>query len=211
MKKRIGILFFLLLASTVVDAQQFYVEAAKTLSSFDYRNTSGNALKDLQPASKNYFAIGVRNKLVEKVHFNFGFSYAGYGAIGHHAPTGSFMEWDLNYLEGNFGLDCEVFKMSRLSVYLKGISSIGLLTDGVQTLNNNVYDLKGHDDFKVPMINGKIGAGYIYQISSDFSVYSQYTYSKSLKIKSISSNEVRTEELIIDGSQFLFGLLFQLK
>lgn len=203
MKKKILVL--LLLAVTIAKAQQLYVEGGKSSTSFDYTNSQGNSLDNLQSTSHSFIAVGYRSQLFTKnLHLNVGLNYAGYGSIGSDDAVGNFMEWDVNYAGLNVGLDYNVFQIKKASVYVKLVSSTAFFVQGTQTLNNSVIDLKNNNDFDNPLITAQLGAGFSHPISENLSFYVQYLYVKSLDIASGS------QELKITSSNVGFGLLINI-
>jgi hypothetical protein len=144
MKKITLALLILFTANTF--SQQIYLEAGNTLSSFDYKNSQGERLDNLQASSHSFMTIGYRNQVfTENLNISLGTSYAGYGAIGSDDSVGNYMEWDLNYLQINVGLDYELLKINNLQFYIKGSSSVAFLLQGTQTLNNRVINLNNQD------------------------------------------------------------------
>ena len=96
---KINILMLLLLTATIATAQQLYVEGGKTMSSFDYKNSQGNSLDNLQATAHSFIAIGYRNQLlIKNLHLSFGTSYAGYGAIGSDDTVGNYMAVSYTHL-----------------------------------------------------------------------------------------------------------------
>ena len=72
-------------------SQQLYIEAGKTMSSFDYKNADGNTLDNLQATSQSFMTIGYRNEiLIKNLCYSLGASYASYGAIGSDNIVGNF-------------------------------------------------------------------------------------------------------------------------
>ncbi len=203
-------LFFMLFALTKVDAQQLFVEAGKTLTSFDYQNAYGGSLANLQSSSKSIMALGLRSEISGRLKGNYALSYAGYGALGSDEATGTFMKWDLNYGEIIAGIDFDVIDFGRGSIYLKGATGLSFLIQGTQIINNQVFTLRNTDDFKMPMVSGKLGFGGSYLVGEYLSVYAHYLYSKSMKMKSRTFFETGTEELSMVSNQITFGFLFDL-
>lgn len=198
-------LLLLLLTATISSAQQLYLEVGKSLTSFDYKNSQGNSLENLQATSHSLMAIGYRNQLFTKnLNLSLGANYAGYGAIGSDDAVGNFMEWDVNYAGLNAGLDYKLFNIKKASVYVKGAMSAAFFVQGTQTLKNSVIDLKNNDDFDTPLVNMQIGAGFSHPISENLSFYVQYLYGKSLDM--ISGDE----ELKIGSNNVSFGLLIDI-
>ncbi|MBI9042682.1 outer membrane beta-barrel protein [Lutibacter sp.] len=208
--KKITLLFFLFLGINSF-GQQLYVEAGKTLSSFDYKNSDGNGLDNLHATSQSFMTMGYRNTIfTKKLYGSFGASYAGYGAVGSDDAVGNFFEWNVNYVEFNVGLDYEVFTANKFKFYVKGTGSIEFLMQGYQTLNNMVIDLKNNDDFDKTLFDFRGGLGASYKISADLSLYTQFMYGKSLKLKDGTSNTDDQEELRIISKNVSFGLLINL-
>ena len=145
------------------------------MSSFDYKNSQGNRLENLQSTAHSFMAIGYRNQLFTKnLHLSLGTSYAGYGAIGSDDTVGNYMEWDVNYLEFNAGLDYELFKIKNTKFYIKGTPSVEFLLQGTQTLNNMVIE----SNSKPELINiDKSGAN-----TAAIKLYNRRSYSK-IKIR----------------------------
>jgi|TARA_B110000879_G_C10897888_1_gene403284 opacity protein-like surface antigen len=90
------------------------------------------------------------------------------------------MEWNVNYAGLNLGLDYTLFSIKKASFYLKGGMSAAIFTQGTQTLNKTVIDLKNNDDFDTLLISIQAGAGLQHLISDKLSFYAQYLYGKSM-------------------------------
>jgi len=203
--KKITLVLLLLAVTSITTAQQLYVEGGKTMSTFDYKNSQGNSLNNLQATTNSYMEVGYRTQLLTKnLHLNLGATYAGYGAIGSDAAVGNFMEWDVNYAGLNVGLDYKVFNIKKANVYVKTGMSAAFFVQGTQTLNNSVMDLKNNDDFDTALVNMQIGAGFLHPISEDLSFYVQYMYGKSLDMASGDA------ELKIASNNVGFGLLINI-
>ena len=209
MKKNILVLFFFL--ATTAFSQQIYIEAGKTISSFDYKNSQGERLDNLQATSNSFMSVGYRSKsLVKKAKILFGVSYVGYGAVGSDDSVGNYMEWDINYLEFNTGLDYELFKIKGSTFYLKGTTSIGFLAQGIQIINNRVINLKNEDDFDKIIFDLRGGFGFLQPISTNLSFYVQYMHGKSLMLKTGTTVTSDNEVLRYVNDKVSFGLLIDI-
>jgi len=209
--KKLTLLLLFLITVAIGTAQQLYVEGGKTLASFDYKDSQGQGIDNLQTTNHSYMALGYRSQLfVEKLNGSLGISYAGYGAIGSDDVVGNFMEWDVNYFEFKAGLDYEMFNIKEAVIYIKGTTSAGFLVNGSQTLNSKVINLKNEVDFDKTVINLGIGFGFSYSISEKLSFYTQYMYRKSLALKSGTTNNADLEELRIISHNLSFGLLINI-
>ena len=205
------LLVFLLSISTKIAAQEVYLETGKTSSSFDYKNSQGIGLDNLQATSHNYIAAGYAHPLFsDKLKLSIGASYAGYGAIASDDALGNRMKWELNYLEFILGLNYTVLHINDISFYVKGAASVGFLLQGTQTFNNKIIDLKGKDDFDDALGDFRFGAGFQIAASDELSFYIQYMYGKTLANTSDINRPEDKEALRIQSSTISLGVAIQL-
>jgi opacity protein-like surface antigen len=198
-------LVLLLLTATISTAQQVYVEGGKSSTTFDYKNSQGNSLDNLQATTNSFMAVGYRNQLFTKnLNFSAGLHYAGYGAIGSDDAVGNFMEWEASYVGLNARLDYNLFKIKKASVFVKGSMSAAFFVQGTQTLNNSVINLKNNDDFDTTLVTMQAGAGFSHPISENLSFYVQYLYGKS------TDTAKGEEELKFKSNNVGFGLLIDI-
>ncbi len=191
------LLCFLCLNISAVQCQQIYLESGKTTSSFDYTDSNVETLDNLQSSSHTFLIIGFRKNLwTEHLFYSFNASYNGYGSIGSDRALDNYFEWDLNYLGAGFGLDYQIYRPGNFSFYVKASASVEFLVQGSQTLNNQVYNLYGEEDFDGALFAVRPGIGVQYIISENLTVYSQYTYGVSNTFKNISGNlKIRTNNI----------------
>ncbi len=201
-------LFLLFIITSVATAQQLYLETGKTSSSFDYKNSQGEKLDNLQATNHTFMTLGYRDNIdsAEKLNVSFGIGYTGYGAIGSDHVLEGIMEWNVNYLELHAALDYSLFAINKTEFYLKGAISTGFLTQGTQTLNNEIINLKNVDDFDKTMVSFKVGAGFLHPVSRELSFYVQYLLGKSLN----QSGNDDYESLRIKSHNISFGVLIDL-
>lgn len=198
------LLFFII--TTATSAQQFYLEAGKTLSSFHYKDSQGLGLDNLQASTHSFMTMGYRAKfLTEKLKASIGVGYSGYGATGSDAVLEGILAWDVNYLELGIGLDYNLFKINSVEFFLKGMTSTGFLIQGTQSLNNEIINLKNSDDFDNAMISYKVGAGFLCPVSRELSFYVQYLLGKSLN----QADDGDNESLRIESHNIGFGVLIK--
>ncbi|MEE9361019.1 MAG: outer membrane beta-barrel protein [Cellulophaga sp.] len=205
------LLVFLLSISTKVIAQEIYLETGKTVSSFDYKNSQGITLDNLQASSHNYISAGYSHPIfTDKLKLSLGASYAGYGAIGSDDALGNRMKWDINYLEFILGLNYTVVQINTVSLYVRGAASVGFLLQGTQTFNNKIIDLKGKDDFDKALRDFRVGGGLQIYASDKLTFYIQYMYGKTLSNTSDSNQAEDKEVLRIQSSTISLGVAIQL-
>lgn len=207
MKKKL-LLNLIFLISISSFSQQLYMELGSTISSFDYKNSQGKPLNNLLSTSKSYFGMGYR-KVVNNQKTLFlalGASYNSYGAIGSESSVDNYFEWDLSYLGVKAGLDYKLFQLRDLSFFLKGSVASEFLIRGNQTINNDVYNLVGEEEFNNNIFFLRVGVGIQYPISNSTAIYAGYSYGKSVLI---SSGE-NAEKLKLNAHQFGIGFIINL-
>jgi opacity protein-like surface antigen len=203
--KKITLLVLFLAATAITTAQQVYLESGMSSTSIEYENSQGTGLENLHATNHNFMAIGYKNQLFTKnLQLAIGANYAGYGAIGSDETFNNFMEWNVNYAGLNLGLDYTLFSIKKASFYLKGGMSVAIFTQGTQTLNSTVIDLKNNDDFDTTLISMQAGAGLQHPISDKLSFYVQYLYGKSM------DTAKGDETLKFKSSNVSFGLLIDI-
>ena len=157
------ILIFLLIPTLHVNGQKIkilqdaiFVEYGKSISSFDYTNSSGVKLENLQPMTKNYFRLGYNhdwyfsNKSVlqpNRFSFSVSLDYNNYGAQGSNAILYNIYEWDLEYLGLNLAINYDLIKMRDFTFYVTGGASSDYNLRGTQMINNQVYSLENVEEF----------------------------------------------------------------
>jgi len=204
MKKNILVVLFLSI-STLLTAQQLYLEGGKMTTTFDYKDAQGKQLENFQATNNTFMAIGYKSPLFSKNSTgSVGLNYAGYGAIGSDDTVGNFMEWQLHYLAVAIGLDMTLFSIKDTDFYIKGTNTVGFLMQGTQTLNSKVMDLNNNDDFDTFLVEFSAGIGLTHPVSENLSFYVQYLYGKSLDIGSGAS------EFKIASNKVGFGLLIDI-
>jgi len=202
-------IYVLVIITTIFSFQSFsqeiLTETGISFTSFDFKNSQGEELNNLQPTTNNFISLGYRhNVLNEVLHIVGGFSFNKYGAIGSDNDINLFYEWETSYLGIYLGLDVKVFSTEKVSFYLRGTTSSEFLLQGTQTINNQVFDLKGVEEFDSSTFFFRGGAIVEYSISDNLSIYTQYKYGQS-------TENGDTEKLKYISSEIGVGLVIKLK
>ncbi len=206
-KQLLTILLLLIVLSTY--SQQLYLETGKTVSLFNYKNSEGAALENLLSKPNTYIAMGYRSVLKEnKLYLSVGGTYNGYGAIGSDRALDNYFEWDVSYIGAEVGLDLNLFRLRNFTFYLKGSTSLEFLVRGTQTINNQVFNLVGEDEFndKIFFVRGSLGM--LYPISNNTSIMANYKIGRTVLIE--KGNATDQEELNLTSHQFGIGLIINL-
>lgn len=181
MKKILGC-FLLIMCVLAASGQIIYMETGKVISSLNYKNSNGTSLDGLKGSNQNSLGLGYRMAIRQSsFHFSYGALYNRYGAMGSDPVLGNYFEWDVTYLGANMGLDYEFFKPESsyneqhgFSFYLKMSVAAEFLLAGTQNINNQVYDLRGEEEFDKPLYFLRGGVGVNYYISKAYVVFAQY-------------------------------------
>ena len=174
--KIIYLFLFLILATASINGQQISLEAGKNSSSFDFKNSQGESLDNLQATIHNFISIGYRKSVfTNDLFLNINGNYNSYGARGSDRTLDNYFEWNLNYVGLELGLDYELYKPGDFSFYIKGAFATEFFIQGTQTLNNQVFDLSKEEDFDSAFYFFKAGLGTEYKASKNIAVFIQYT------------------------------------
>lgn len=209
MKNHLHILFtFVFLIGSTLYGQQLYMESGSTISSFDYKNSQGQRLNNLLSRSKTHFGMGYRHTLngAKTLFLNAGISYNNYGAIGSESRVDNYFEWDVSYLGANAGLDLKIFQLRDLIFYANGSAALEFMVRGNQTINNDVFNLVGEEEFNNNILFLRVGVLMQYPISSSTAIYVGYKYGSSVLINSGESEE----KLKLNAHQFGIGFIINL-
>ena len=208
--KKYLLFFYLFYISVDFFAQQLYVEFGPTVSAFDYKNSQGESLDNLLSKPHMYMGMGYRSVLNnnQTLFVSIGASYNGYGAIGSDNKLDNYFEWDINYLGVNAGFDIKLFSLRDFSFYLKGSVAVEFLVRGTQTVNNQVYNLVGEEEFNNTIFFTRGHLGMQYPISRNTSLFVNYTYGRTILIG--KGNGIDQEQLKLITHQFGLGLMINL-
>ena len=206
--KKLTLLLFMVSISTF--GQQLYMGLGKTISRFDYRNSSGQPLDNLLSKSDFYIEMGYRDVLnnAETLYVSIGGIYDGFGAIGSDRTLDNYFEWDVSYAGVQGGLEYKLFSLRDFSFYLGGNVSLEFLIRGTQTINNQVYNLVGEDEFNGSIFFFSGGLNMTYPISRNTLITATYSYGKTALIG--KGNTTDQEQLNLLVHKIGFGIIINL-
>lgn len=204
--KTFKLLILISLVVTSLSAQGIYVEVGKVDARFEFVDSQGVELDNLQPTTQNYIEAGFRHEfLTEGLNASLGLNYNSYGSLGSDNARGNFFEWDVDYLGIVLGVDYQLFDIHKLAFHLHGSASYEFLLQGTQTINNQVINLTNIEEFDDNAIFFRGGAGISYPLSENSDIYLQYLYGGSLGLND-SSSSTSEEELKIKTHMVGIGL-----
>jgi len=199
------ILLFCLM-SFGVNAQDLFWEYGQSLTHFDYEDSQGNTIDNLQGKTFSYFNLGTRLPLFEeKVQFTGTLNWHRYGAVGSDDTVNNYFNWDTSYVGVQLGLDATLVTSGLFSWHLQGSAGPEFLIQGSQTLNNQVFDLSDTEDFDTPILLFRVGTHFEYEVSDILSLALSYHYGSTTAIGSDS-----TEELSYNAHQIGARMYFRI-
>lgn len=191
-----------------IQAQQLFAEGGVTNTRFVYKDAQGASLSNLLGASKGHLAIGFKTPINRGNTFfvRMGASYTNYGAIGSDPILDNYFEYDINYIGANVGLDLQLFRLREFRFLLRSSFGGEVLVLGTQTLNNQVFNLYGNDEFKNLMFFIRGGPEGQYPISRYAKLTLHYSYGQSIGVAAQGDDET----LNFNIHQFSIGILINL-
>ncbi|MEM6514692.1 MAG: hypothetical protein AAF688_00775 [Bacteroidota bacterium] len=208
MTKRLFFILVFFLSYGTVKSQQLYIELGTTVSSFNYQNSQGESLDNLLSVSKNYYGMGYRQNLNYKktLFLSLGASFNNYGAIGSEASVDNFFEWDLSYIGIKAGLGIKLFQLRDLTFLANVSVAVEQLIRGTQTINNDVFNLVGEEEFNNTIFFYRGGVEMQYPVSSNFAIFAVYNYGQSI----LANSGTTQEKLSLNAHQFGLGFIINL-
>ena len=191
-----------------VNSQQLYMAYGQTISSFDYENSRGQRLDNLLSQSKSYFGMGYRHTLnkAKTIFLRGGLTYNNYGAIGSENSVDNYFEWDVSYLGIKTGTDIKLFQHNDLLFFANGSVASEFMIRGNQTINNDVFNLVGEEEFNNNILFLRAGISMQYPISRGTALVVGYNYGSSILINS----GINAEKLKLNAHQFGIGFIVNL-
>ncbi|TRX62590.1 hypothetical protein FNH22_00400 [Fulvivirga sp. M361] len=203
---------------SMASAQQIFLEAGKSLSIFDYKNSEGEGPENFRPGSNTVMGAGLRIQLsrnIPSLHGLFGIYNNQYSASGSDTTYRNTYQWDVNYASVNLGFDFEFIRSQNLTerrrgltTYLRVMGSSEFLFQGNQTINGQRYDLVKEEQFDRPFIFLRGGLGSTYCVSKDLALFLQYM--GGLSVGAIGKDNGDGEELRIITHQVGLGMIISL-
>jgi len=229
--RKIGeLLFFLLISSFVLHAQQWSFQAGVNLTTYDFKNSAGNSLAGIKEGSGNLIAIQYHRKFVDtsaillnsspwaiylnqhsslskilgKFQWGLGLYFNQYNAFGDAANTAYSYQTDYMGISPSLQISQKLYK--DLSIQATGLIQISQLIHGNQWVNNRFLDLKVDPQFKGPQSLSGFQIGLQQVITEGIQISFSYR-----QISSLQAIESQGTSLVMRPNSLVFGLIFQPK
>jgi len=203
---RIILLFPLLILATLsIKGQQISLEVGKNISSFKYSNSLGENLENLQSTNNTFMNLGYRRSIFsQRLFLNANALFNTYGATGSNRILDNYYEWNASYLGLGISVEYELIEAGDFIFSLKAGASAEFLIQGTQTINNQVFNLSGEDDFDSSIYFFRGGLNVQYRINEKLNAFTQYLYGTS------GSFTDTTGDLTINAHNFGIGLMIDI-
>ena len=214
MKKNKNIaLLFLLLISSLTNAQQMYVGSGFGTATFDeYVNSSGENTLDNSGYSKPpepSLEVGfLFNLFKQRVKFDIGLDYSKY-KINTSFYSGNIRiptAYNLSYFGLKGGLNVALIRWKKSQLNLNPYFTYDWLTYGTNAYRNILLDIYKEKTLDRTLLSYHIGLGLEYIISNKISTYLNYNIAKSITEENQDSSE--GEKYVLDRRAITIGLLF---
>ncbi len=187
--------------------QQLYMEVGKSRSAFNFWNSEGEELDGLESTLRDFAAIGFRkhvHKKVPRLHYVLGASYNRYGARGTSLDEYKYYyDWDAIFIGTHFGVEYDFLTIRDKSKANRGLTFYARLAlapeffvKGTQTIDDQVVDLMGVEQFDSPYFFMRGGAGVIYCLSNTVAIFAQYMYGKGVRLFEAKPDDNETLHII---------------
>ncbi len=212
-----GIILFILSSITgSVYSQQVYLLTGMNRSEFLYKDSQGNSLDGMHPQVGLSIAGGLRQPfrpLNPTWFYTAGLVYEHYGMRGTSPDAyRRYYEWRTTYLGLNLGIERDLYSIKGrnmsgkgLTFYLGASVAPEFLIKGAQTIDHEVYDLRGVEQFDAPFLFLRGTAGFNYCVSDRTAIVVNYAYAHGLRFPGIAPLD--DERLAFRTHNIGFGVL----
>jgi hypothetical protein len=159
-----------------LSAQQIFFELGRVSSRFDYESSEGEALENDFPESNLAAAVGYRLQLADRIFAVGSATYSRYETFGSYEVYDLAYNYRADYMGLNLGAEGEFFKKAGFTFFARLSAEPQFMIKGTRTINNDIEDLKGAEEFDSPFLFAKGGLGANYCADKFFAVTLRYDY-----------------------------------
>lgn len=159
-----------------LSAQQIFFELGRVSSRFDYESSSGEALENDFPETNLSAAAGYRLQLSDRIFAVGSITYSRYETYGSYEVYDLSYNYRTDYLGLNLGAEAELFRKAGFTLFARLAAEPQFLLNGSRTINNDIEDLKGAEEFDSPFLFAKGGVGANYCADKNFAIVLRYDY-----------------------------------
>lgn len=183
------IFIFLLFSANGGFSQQINAEIGRLSTEFIYKNSKGEKLTNLYPGVNVCYEVGFRQTLSNKLFFHTNAIYNTYSSSGSDTTFNNSFSWEANYLGFNLGLDFDALMYKNFRLNVQAEVSPQFLTSGVQSINDQLFKLKGVEQFNSPFVFYRGGLRLNYCVQPNLAISLKYMYGVGNSIGGGNDNE----------------------
>lgn len=165
-----------LLISFQSNAQQIFTEIGRVTTQYKYTNSNGESDLDLFPTNDFSYAAGYRMTLSERFYLNGAAVFNRYGATASDEVYKNNFSWQTSYVGIAASLDGEFFKRRGYSGFARLSVEPQFMMSGTQTINGEIFSLKGVEQFDTPFTFLRGGFGFNWCSNSKIALSVKYMY-----------------------------------
>ncbi len=191
--QKLALTAFLSILLSVSFSQGVFFTFGKTITSYDYVNSQGETIEELNSELGNFFEIGGVFSLSRDKHLNYevGLTLSQFNAsatIDHH-----FYSWKTNYAGVQNLINYNFFKfstfnfsrnnsllLSDFNLFVQGGANVSYIIKGEQLIGTRTYDIAENEEFKGFFVQPLLGVGAKIKIVRNIGLSIGYNFSKAI-------------------------------
>lgn len=206
MKKQLS-LILLLLCGSICYGQQLGISVGRIATTFDYLNSDGGEIENLHSLNGFHYSVGYRMTLSERLYLQSSMVFNNYANEGSDSELDNFYRWNTKYLGMSVSPSYEFIQASKFRLVGMLDLSPQFMLSGQQTINNQIFSLKGIEQFDSPFLFLRGGIGANYCLDETVAVSLRYHYGLGNPLKKSSDGE----QLKLRTSTISLGLLWSIR
>ena len=202
-------LFLLLFTGCYLQAQELFFTTGKNFTKYDYKNSQGMSNPNIRNGEGSSYQLGMAFNLnisrsYDEINYAVSLVYNQFNAVGG-SRTANYA-WDTGYIGIQNELNYILFQdYDSFKIKTKLGCATSTIIKGEQNINNVIYDISKHEEFKGILLQPNIGIDFQYAINRDIEFSAGYEFSKAFNVSNNSP-----EKLSFTNNQIHFGLHFQI-
>ncbi len=200
-------LFTFLFLFNPIQAQQLMSEIGRVNTTFLYTNSDNEALENLYSETDFSYALGYRMTLSESIYLRAGLVFNRYNNQGSDPVYDNLYEWKTSYAGLQISPEYQFLNRKKIRVLAIGSIEPQFFIKGTQTINKQIFDLKGIEQFDKPFLFWKGGLSANYCLDEKVVLSLRYMLGKGNPLGKSADDET----LKLKTSTFSIGLLWGIK
>lgn len=211
MMQRITLILVLIVSQSLF-SQELFFNIGSNSTTYDYKNSLGQSNPNLRPSKGSFYELGYEffldnadSSLDSKISYAASLTLNQFNAKG--GDFNNTYSWNTSYLGIQNAILATIVRSSEdvFSLKFKAGLNTSTIIKGEQLLNNRVYDIKNHSEFKGVLLQPICGVVFRLDLSRNILINAGYTYSKAFNVSNKSA-----EKLNFSTHQIQIGLHYSI-